>query len=122
MARQTKCTRYRECMSPDAALGIPLLPLSRRLVQRQTAQAPPLVLVGAASIVECPMRSALQLFLVSSATPNAPPEPGAALEVEAKTEDALLQAARALLVSRGHRIRALSFGTKGLVAYVEKPA
>jgi hypothetical protein len=68
------------------------------------------------------MRSALQLFLVSSATPNAPPVPGVVLEVEAETEDALLQAARDLLVSRGHRIRALSFGTKGLIAYVERPA
>jgi len=68
------------------------------------------------------MRSALQLFLVSSATPTALPEPGPTLEVEAKTEDALLQVARELLLAKGYRIRALSFGVKNILAYVENPA
>jgi hypothetical protein len=66
------------------------------------------------------MRSSLRLFFVSAGQPPVPPEPGPELEVEAKTEDELLQVARDLLVSGGDRIRALSFGTKGLIAYVEK--
>jgi hypothetical protein len=66
------------------------------------------------------MRSALNLFLVSLKTPLASPTPGPEFEVEAKTEDYLLQAGRDLLVSKGYRICALMFGVKGLLAYVEK--
>jgi len=67
------------------------------------------------------MRSPLKLFLVPMDKPSARPEPGPELEVEAKSEDLLLQAARELLVAQGHRICALMFGTKGLIAYVERP-
>ncbi|HMA94373.1 MAG TPA: hypothetical protein VKP30_16895 [Polyangiaceae bacterium] len=68
------------------------------------------------------MRSKLHLFHVSSTNVTAPPAPGPILDVEAKSEDALLEAAHALVTSRGERVRALCFGAKGLVAYVEKSA
>jgi hypothetical protein len=68
------------------------------------------------------MHSKLHLFVVSPTNPGAPPVPGPILEVEAKTEDALLDEAYALVTSRGECLRALCFGAKGLVAYVEKCA
>ena len=66
------------------------------------------------------MRSALKTFLVSLKKPTSSPEPGPDFEVEAKSEDFLLQAGRDLLVAKGYRICALMFGVKGLIAYVEK--
>ena len=66
------------------------------------------------------MHSKLHVFVVSPSNPTAAPEPGPILDVEAKSEDALLEAAHGLIVSRGERLRALCFGTNGLVAYVDK--
>ena len=51
--------------------------------------------------------------------PGGPPEPARQVVVEARTTDGLREAARAKLTGEGFRVRSLSFGPKGLVAYVE---
>jgi hypothetical protein len=66
------------------------------------------------------MRTTLQLFYVTPSLPTAPPVPGPLLEVEGATNEKLLQSARSLLKARKVRIRSLSFGANGLIAYVEK--
>jgi hypothetical protein len=48
------------------------------------------------------------------------PTPAVEFTVEAGSLDAARAAARALLEADGHRIRALTFGPTGLVAYVEE--
>jgi len=62
------------------------------------------------------------VFVVPRAPMGAAPTPTAPLTVVAADHDAAREAARAELAARGQRIRALSFGPKGLVAYVEEPA
>jgi hypothetical protein len=67
------------------------------------------------------MRSSLKVFVISKDNPAAAPTTGPELEVEATTEDALLEAARMLLGTRGERIRAICFGSDCILAYVERP-
>jgi hypothetical protein len=71
-------------------------------------------------VVKC----TLTVFVVPAATGQGPSPPGPPTErqLEAKDEDALFRAARQQLVEEGYRIRALSFGSRGLVAYVEERA
>jgi len=66
------------------------------------------------------MRRTLKLFVLPAGKPpGTPPEPGPQLDLEAATEDGLLDAARTAVADRGERLRAVSFTTTGLVAYVE---
>jgi hypothetical protein len=66
------------------------------------------------------MQSSLKVFVIPAGrSPGGPPEPARQEIVEAKTIDALRDAARAKLEAEGFRVRSLSCGPKGLVAYVE---
>jgi hypothetical protein len=68
------------------------------------------------------MKRTIKIFtLRSSKNPGEPPQPAGELLVEAPSFDALRNAARHALSSEGYRIRSLSFGPTGLVAYVEVP-
>ncbi len=62
-------------------------------------------------------RTVVSVFVVR--TPALAPEPGPQLSVEAAREDDLLEAAEVALRERGLKVRALSFGPTGLVAYAE---
>jgi hypothetical protein len=53
---------------------------------------------------------------------GAAPTPTTPFKVVATDHDAAREAAHAELAARGLRVRALSFGPNGLVAYVEEPA
>ncbi len=67
------------------------------------------------------MRRRLQVFVIAAAEgPSGSPRPADDREVEARTTDALREAARAALEADGYRVRAVSFTPDGLVAYVEE--
>lgn len=66
------------------------------------------------------MERTLYIFVIPNGQPPAgPPRPARALTVEAASLDGLREAARTKLAAEGYRVRSLSFGPKGLVAYVE---
>ena len=66
------------------------------------------------------MKRTVKVFVIPpDRVPGGPPKPAREIVVEAASVDGLRAATRAQLVDEGHRIRSLSFGTKGLVAYVE---
>ncbi len=66
------------------------------------------------------MERTVKVFVIPPGrVPGGPPEPARELVVEARSTDALRDAARARLIEDGYRVRSLSFGPKGLVAYVE---
>ena len=66
------------------------------------------------------MQRTVKIFVIPSGRgPAGPPEPASQLVVEAGNTDRLRDAARAKLEVEGYRVRAISFGPKGLVAYVE---
>jgi len=66
------------------------------------------------------MERTVKVFVIPpDRVPGGPPEPARELVVEARSTDALRDAARARLIEDGYRVRSLSFGPKGLVAYVE---
>ena len=63
----------------------------------------------------------LKVFVLPKGQPAGPPRPGEVLRIEADSLDGLLPAAERALAEAGHaRHRAISFGPKGLVAYVEE--
>lgn len=62
-------------------------------------------------------RATVTIYLVHSS--SAAPEPGLQFEIEAKSDDGLRAAAVEALRQRGLRLRALSFGPTGLIAYAE---
>ena len=67
------------------------------------------------------MKRTVRVFTISKErVPGGPPNPAREVVVEANSLDTVLAATRAKLTEEGHRIRALSFGAKGLVAYVEE--
>ena len=67
------------------------------------------------------MERTLHVFVIpADRTPAGPPKPARALTVEASSLDGLRDAAREKLATEGFRVRSLSFGPKGLVAYVEE--
>lgn len=68
------------------------------------------------------MKCDAEVFVVSTERPTAPPCPPRRREVEAATRDGLREALRAQLEGEGLRVRAISFGPAGLVAYVEGDA
>jgi len=66
------------------------------------------------------MQRTMKVFVIPpERAPGGPPEPARQMVVEASRTDALRDAARAKLEDEGFRVRSLSFGPKGLVAYVE---
>ena len=67
------------------------------------------------------MKRTVRVFAIPKArVPGGPPNPAREVIVEASSLDGVLATARAKLTEEGHRIRALSFSAKGLVAYVEE--
>jgi hypothetical protein len=66
------------------------------------------------------MERTLHVFVIpADRIPAGPPNPARALTVEASSLDGLRDVAREKLATEGYRVRSLSFGPKGLVAYVE---
>ena len=66
------------------------------------------------------MQRTMKVFVIPpDRSPGGPPEPARELVVEARSIDGLREAARAKLAGEGFRVRSLSFGPDGLVAYVE---
>jgi hypothetical protein len=66
------------------------------------------------------MQRTVKVFVIPPGwSPGGPPEPAQQVVVEAKSIDALREAARTKLEGDGYRLRSLSCGPKGLVAYVE---
>ena len=69
------------------------------------------------------MKRTVKVFVIPrERAPGGPPDPAREVVVEAASVDGLRDAARAQLAEEGHRVRSLSFGPKGLVAYVEETA
>jgi hypothetical protein len=64
----------------------------------------------------------LRVFIVPASPAVGAPQPGRARVVLAPTVDAARAAAREQLEADGYRVRALSVGPAGLVAYVEERA
>ena len=66
------------------------------------------------------MQRTVKVFVIPpDRTPGGPPEPARHMVVEARSTDALREATLATLTAEGFRVRSISFGPKGLVAYVE---
>ena len=66
------------------------------------------------------MQRTVKVFVIPpDRAPGWPPEAARQMVMEASTTDALRDAARAKLADEGFQVRSLSFGPKGLVAYVE---
>ena len=66
------------------------------------------------------MQRTVKVFVIPpDRTPGGPPEPARQMVVEARSTDALREATVAKLTAEGFRVRSISFGPKGLVAYVE---
>jgi len=66
------------------------------------------------------MQRTMKVFVIPpERASGGPPEPAQQRVVEAAMTDGLLEAAREILSDEGFHVRSLSFGSKGLVAYVE---
>ncbi|MCA9557189.1 MAG: hypothetical protein KC583_01385 [Myxococcales bacterium] len=66
------------------------------------------------------MQRTMKVFVIPpDRAPGGPPEPARQMVVEARTTDGLREAAREKLAGEGLRVRSLSLGPKGIVAYVE---
>lgn len=66
------------------------------------------------------MQRIVKVFVLApERAPGGPPEAARQMVVEAASTDELREAARAKLAAEGFRVRSLSFGPKGMVAYVE---
>ncbi len=69
------------------------------------------------------IKRTLKIFVVEPAQLRSAPQPGPELEVEARSLDGLLEVSARLLWEGGHgKLRSLSYGPEGLVAYVEREA
>ena len=69
------------------------------------------------------MKRTVKVFVIPpDRVPGGPPAPAREVVVEAASVDGLRAAAHAQLAKDGHRVRSISFGPKGLVAYVEASA
>ena len=64
-------------------------------------------------------RNVKVLLIPPGRAPGAPPNPAKEITVAAPSTDGLRDAAREKLIAEGYRIRSISFGPAGLVAYVE---
>ena len=69
------------------------------------------------------MKRTVKVFVIpADRAPGGPPEPARELVVEARSTDEARDAVRARLTDDGYHVRSLSFGPKGLVAYVVETA
>jgi hypothetical protein len=69
------------------------------------------------------MQRTVKVFVLTpDRAPGGPPEAARQIVVEAASIDELRETARAKLAAEGFRVRSLSFGPKGMVAYVEASA
>lgn len=69
------------------------------------------------------MKRRVKLFTVPGACgPGGPVRPAGEFAVEAETMDGLREAVRDRLIGDGYRVRSISFGPEGLVAYAEEPS
>ena len=67
------------------------------------------------------MERTVKVFVIpTSRIPGGPPEPARELVVQARSVDGLRDAAQVRLIDEGYRLRSVSFGPRGLVAYVEE--
>jgi len=67
------------------------------------------------------MERTVKVFVIpTSRIPGGPPEPARELVVEARSIDGLRDSAQVRLIDDGYRLRSVSFGPRGLVAYVEE--
>ena len=67
------------------------------------------------------MERTVKVFVIpTSRIPGGPPEPARELVVQARSIDGLRDAAEIRLIDEGYRLRSVSFGPRGLVAYVEE--
>ena len=67
------------------------------------------------------MERTVKVFVIpTSRIPGGPPEAARELVVEARSIDGLRDAAQVRLIDEGYRLRSVSFGPRGLVAYVEE--
>ena len=67
------------------------------------------------------MERTVKVFVTpTSRIPGGPPEPARELVVQARSVDGLRDAAQVRLIDEGYRLRSVSFGPRGLVAYVEE--
>lgn len=66
------------------------------------------------------MEHAVRTFVIPKLEAGAAPRPGPPLSVDATTLDGARASARARLEADGYRVRSLTFGPNGLVAYVEE--
>ena len=67
------------------------------------------------------MKRTLKVFVIpKERKPGGPPDAAREMLIEAQSLDGLREAARAKLTDEGYQVRALSFGSTGLVAYVEE--
>lgn len=69
------------------------------------------------------MKYSIKLFVIpAERAPGGPPDPPTERSVEASGHDQARRLVRDQLSSEGYRIRSISFGPDGLLAYVEQPA
>ena len=67
------------------------------------------------------MERTVKVFVIpTSRIPGGPPEPAREFVVQADSVDGLRDAAQVRLSDEGYRLRSVSFGPRGLVAYVEE--
>lgn len=67
------------------------------------------------------MQHMVKLFIIPAARcPGGPPEPAREIAVEAETLDQLREATRERLTAEGYRVRSISHGPQGLIAYAEE--
>ena len=67
------------------------------------------------------MQRTVKLFVIpAERCPGGPPDPPREFSISADTLDGLHEATRERLVADGYRVRSISFGPDGLVAYAEE--
>ncbi|MCG8418789.1 MAG: hypothetical protein MJE77_12700 [Proteobacteria bacterium] len=70
------------------------------------------------------MKRIVNLFVLPAGrapgAPGGPPEPAKEFSVEAPTLDQLREVTRTRLIADGYRVRSISFGPRGLIAYAEE--
>jgi lysozyme family protein len=95
-------------------------------VRSQTFPVPNIVKEGESHAnppfpTEDTMQREVRLFVIpKDRVPAGPPQACEPFSVEAPTMDGLFNAAKAEIADRGFRLRSVSYGPKGLVAYAEE--
>lgn len=67
------------------------------------------------------MQHTVKLFIIPvERCPGGPPEPAREIAIEAETRDRLRELLRERLTAEGYRVRSISFGPQGMIAYAEE--